>query len=1111
LKLTDKFTIERGSAYMTGIQALVRLPLDQMRLDRRAGLNTGAFISGYEGSPLGGYDFALQRVAPLLAGHGIVFRPGLNEDLAATAIYGTQIFQSAGDPTVDGVVGIWYGKGPGVDRSGDIFRHANLTGSPGLCAALVLAGDDHPCKSSSIPHQSDFSLYNANIPILFPGNTQEILDYGLYAIALSRASGAWVSLKLLTQTCDGGGTVTLDPGRYSFRPLTGYEKVSDPRLVPGIANKLEYETNVRRIAAVLEFAALNPVNRLSGATGNARLGIATAGKYYYDLLQTLADFGIDEAGLERLGIRIAKFGLTYPLEPRFLDRFARGLETILVVEEKRSFLELQIREALYGSPHRPLILGKRDAGGAPLFRADHELDPDEIARAAGPILLGLADLPQVRERLASLESLSARPPELTVLRKPMYCPGCPHNRSTLVFEGQLAGGCIGCAGMGFLLDGSRGYAFAAHMGSEGAPWTGIAPFTRRKHMFQNIGDGTYFHSGSLAVQAAVAAGVNITYRILYNGHVAMTGGQDAVGAIPIPALTRKLEAEGVRRVVILAEDPSKYDDPGALGAQTEVRDRSQLESTMRELEREPGVTAIVYDQECAAEKRRARSRGKYQEPSRRLFIHKRVCEGCGDCVVQSNCMALQPVATSFGPKMSIHQASCNKDYSCALGDCPAFLSVEITPGTGLKKRPTPELPVERIPEPARLAGLDEPYRILAPGIGGTGVVTINALLAHAASIDGLHCTTLDQTGLAQKGGAVVSHLVLSRDPVNLSVKINSGNARVILGFDLLGVMNPENFKCAHPERTVAVLNTGLTPTSETLRGKASLGTAGERIVRIESVTRRGHNVHLDATALSQLLFGTHMLANILLLGAAWQAGLIPITRASLETAIELNGVDVRRNLQAFHYGRLYYVDAARVEAIAGLKPDEPPPPDYRAELTSYQNAAYAEQHAGFVESVRARRPELAPIVAANLFKLMAYKDEYEVARLLTSPATRREIEDAFESVESISFHLHPPLLRRFGLKRKITLGPWAAPFLKLLAALKPLRGGPLDFFGYAAHRRLERSLIGWYRDLVEIAVGLDDLGHARELCDLPARIRGYEAIKEASIAAARAVPLATRV
>ena len=1106
MRLDDKYTLERGSAYMTGIQALVRLPLDQMRLDRRAGRNTGAYITGYEGSPLGGYDFALERAGSLLRDHGVVFQPGLNEDLAATAVFGTQVVGVLGKARVDGIVGIWYGKGPGVDRSGDIFRHANLAGSPGLGAALVLAGDDHPCKSSSIPHQSDFSLYNANIPILFPGNTQEIIDYGLYAIAMSRYSGAWCSMKLLTQTCDGGGIVAFDPDAHRFvQPDEGYIKRSDARLVPGIALGLERETNVHRIAAARDFLRVNPVNRLSGAGSNARIGIATAGKYYYDLLQALAGFGLRESDLRDLGVRVAKFGATYPLEPGFVRDFASGLESILVVEEKRSFLELQLREALYDAPSHPRIEGKRDAAGAMLLKPDHELDPDDIARVLGPRLLALRDLPAVRDRLRYLDAAKASPLELPVLRTPMYCPGCPHNRSTLTFGDQIAGGGIGCAGMGFLLeDAGRGYKFAAHMGSEGAPWFGMARFVDRKHIFQNIGDGTYFHSGSLAVQAAIAAGVNITYKILYNGHVAMTGGQDAVGAIPIPALTKKLEAEGVRKIVILAEDPSRYEDPGAIARNAEVRDRSELERTMAEMEKEPGVTAIVYDQECAAEKRRMRSRGKYAEPTRRLVIHERVCEGCGDCVSKSNCMALAPVSTAFGEKMSIHQASCNKDYSCALGDCPSFVSVHLTPGTGLRKPATPELATPDLPEPARMASLDEPYRILMPGIGGTGVVTVNALLATAAARDGLHCATLDQTGLAQKGGAVVSHLALSRQPFNGSVKIDSGGADLLLAFDLLGAMNPDNFKCFHPDRTAAVLNTHLTPTAETLRGRARLGSVEDRLARLRAVTDRGRDIHMDASAIASNLFGSHMMTNMLLLGCAWQAGLVPVSLASLEEAIRVNGVETRRNLQAFAYGRLYYIDAPRVRGLAGLDAAAPPAtPDYAAELTAYQDAAYARLHSEFVERIRAQRPELADAVAANLFKLMAYKDEYEVARLLSDPAFRVGVEEKFESVERIEYHLHPPLLRRWGLKRKLTFGSWTTPAFRLLAALRRLRGGPFDLFGYAAHRRMERSLIEWYRGVVELAL-TRDAAVARELCELPSTIKGYEGLKETSAARAKA-------
>ncbi len=820
MNLTDKYNLESGRAYLTGIQALVRLPMDQMRLDRRSGLNTGCYITGYEGSPLGGYDLALQRASPQLQPLNVHFQPGLNEDLAATAIFGSQMFEVLGErgkPKVDGVVGIWYGKGPGVDRSGDILRHGNLAGSPGRCAALVLAGDDHTCKSSSIPHQSDFSLYNVNIPILFPGNTQEILDYGLYAIALSRYSGAWSAMKLLTQTCDGGGTVDLDLARHRFtEPAGGYRKHSDPRLVPSIALMLEHETNVRRIAAVLDFARANPINLIYAGREGARIGIATAGKAYYDLRQTLADCGItNDDALEAMGVRIAKFGMTYPLEPGFVERFAQGLDTILVIEEKRSFLELQIRESLFNTAHRPRVVGKCDGKGETLLQATGALEPDLILKALGRVLPAW---PGLTARLERLSEIHRRPREISILRTPSYCSGCPHSRSTVMAPDQVVGGGIGCAGMGFLLeDAGRGYSFAAQMGSEGAPWFGMAPFVDRQHVFQNIGDGTYFHSGSLALQAAIASGVNITYKILYNGHVAMTGGQDAVGAIPVPALTRKLEAEGVKRIAILAEDTSLYRDPGQLARNCTVHERDELEGVQRELEKTTGVTVLIFEQECAAEKRRLRSRGKYAEPVKRLVIHEEVCEGCGDCVKQSNCPSLHPVATALGEKMSIHQSSCNKDYACDLGDCPSFVTVNLKPGTGVRKPKPADIPILEVAAPAWIANTGAGYRILTPGIGGTGVVTVSAILAAAATMDGLHVLTLDQTGLAQKGGAVVSHLMVSREPLAAAARANAGSADLILGCDILGVLMLDNLKCAHPSRTAAVavsLNLGLSDSAD---------------------------------------------------------------------------------------------------------------------------------------------------------------------------------------------------------------------------------------------------------------------------------------------------------
>lgn len=1009
--LTDKYTTPTGIHYLTGIQALVRLPIDRMRADRAAGLRTGAFISGYEGSPLGGYDLALARIKNILDGHNIHARPGVNEDLAATAILGSQIHHVAGASKVDGVVGIWYGKGPGVDRSHDAFRHANLAGCPGHSAALVLAGDDPTSKSSTIPHQSDFSLMNLGIPTLMPGNTQEVLDLGLAAIAMSRYSGAWCGLKLVTNVCDGGGSVEVG-GVKPFVLPEGYAKVTDPMLVIPHTLRMEVELG-RRMQAAQRFARANRLDRIVGNPA-ARIGIATAGKPYYDVLDALRLLGMAD------DIRIAKYALTFPIDPEFTREFARDLDVLIVVEEKRSFLEMQLREVLFNEPSRPKVHGKD------LLPYYGELSAETIAAAVGPIL---------GKHFETTIAASASKP----WRPPNFCSGCPHNRSTILLEGQMAGGGTGCHGMAVMLGAAgRGFAYATHMGGEGAPWIGMAPFSERKHMFQNIGDGTYFHSGSLAIQACVAAGVNITFKILYNGHVAMTGGQDAQGALPVPELTRELEAKGVRRTVVLVEDVERYASERQRFASTaQIRDRIELTDVLRELEVTPGVTAMIYDQECAAEKRRKRSRGKMATPTKRLVIHEEVCEGCGDCRVKSNCASLQTVATAKGEKMRIHQSSCNLDYTCALGDCPSFLTVESVPAERKKQMQPPPT----VDPPARIVELGvEPYRILMPGVGGTGVVTINAILATAAVADGLDVVSLDQTGLAQKGGAVTSHLTLSRAKLDIAARIVEPD--LALGFDPAGV---------DLAARVRVLNTPIPGT-----------------------------LNVDAAGLAEDLLGSHVFVNMFLTGFAWQGGLIPISLTSIEHAIRLNAVQVEGNLAAFAWGRAHY----------GKPPQRQEAPvariDYAAELTAYQNEAYAKRHADFV----ARMPEaIRDLVARNLYKLMAYKDEYEVARLLTKPG-----------YEGVTYNLHPPMFRAYGLKRKIQLGPWFRPVLQGLASLKFLRGGALDPFGWMRHRREERELIDWYKNL--IAANLDHPAIA-ELAALPDSIRGYDEVKSRSIVAAK--------
>ena len=1102
--LDDKYLLENGSVYMTGIQALVRLPLEFVRRDRRAGIKSGAFISGYEGSPLGGYDLALNRVRPILRDHNVHFLPGLNEELAATAVLGSQMSDVLGGRNVDGVLGIWYGKGPGVDRSGDVLRHANIAGTGPGCAALVLAGDDHASKSSTIPHQSDWSLYNVGIPIFYPGSTQEILDFGLLAAALSRFTGAWAGMKLVTNICDGGGTVRLDPERPKISLPEGYTKKHDPRLVPPLTLALELEVNKNRLDAAQEFARINGVNRRFGAGDGATFGIASAGKSFYDLMQAFGVLGIGREDLSRMGIRIAQFGMTFPLERGFARDFASGLRTLLVVEEKRSFLETQMRDALYQLSERPVIIGKEDEQGNMLLPPAGEYDADMLSKLLVRLLKERMTGGAWKTRVATLEAAMLKPSTHTPHRRPNYCSGCPHNRSTLLLDSQVAGGGIGCHGMGIMLnDENRGFLFATQMGGEGMPWAGISPFVDRKHIFQNIGDGTFAHSGQLAINAAIASGVNITYKILYNGTVAMTGGQRAEGQLPVPALTRKLEAEGVRKIVVLAEDTGKYENIDEMARNCEVRDRSDLFAVLAQLEKVPGVTVIIYDQQCAAEKRRLRSRGKLDEPVKRLVIHEEVCEGCGDCVKQSNCMSLHPIETQLGPKIRIHQSSCNKDYSCALGDCPSFVTVNIKEGTGIRKRTLPSLPPVNVPPPREPVTIPTAgYRILLPGIGGTGVVTINALLATAAVIDGVNVMTLDQTGLAQKGGAVLSHLILSRDPLDSSNKISAGNADLILGFDLLGAADSRNLQLASAGRTVAVVNSAEIPTGDSIRARTRTAGVGHLVEWIDAATRPGRNLFIDASGLAESLFGSHMASNLFLLGAAWQAGLIPFSAGALEESIRLNGVEVERNLNVFLWGRKYYLDAAWVETQIAKPPVDKQSSSLYDRLIAYQNKAYADKFQEFVDGVD---PSLKDAVARNLYKLMANKDEYEVARLLTSQPFETSLREDWESVESIEFNLHPPLFRALGLKKKIRVGSF---ILRLLASLKSLRGTPLDLFGFTSLRKEERGLVDWYCGLVKEAQSRMNAGTlplAIEIARVPEEIRGYEQIRKKSIDEAKAI------
>ena len=1128
VSLDDKYALESGAAYMSGIQALVRLPIEQMRRDRRSGLSTGCLISGYEGSPLGGYDIALQRAAAFLDENQIRFVPGLNEDLALTAVMGSQLFQTFPKPRYDGAVGIWYGKGPGLDRSGDALRHANFAGIGENCGALALAGDDHNCKSSSIPHQSELTLYNYGVPVLNPSSTQEVLDLGLYGIALSRFGGSWCGLKLSTDICDGGAIVEFGSDRCPVvipeLLIDGepYRKVMGTMLVAPYSLSLEAEVHDYRLRAACAFARANSLNRVTVEHEGDTVGIVTTGKSYADLVSALRLLRVGDCELRRAGVRILKLGMSYPLEPGVVGDFCHGLETVLVIEEKRSFVELQLRELLYNRAERPAICGKKDSAGKTLLPSTGELDAGMIALAVSRFLGCEAELPDgtegaepVREQRGALLPRGAR--------SPSYCSGCPHNRSTLLLEGQLAGGGIGCHGMaGLMRDMGRGIEFLFHMGAEGASWIGMAPFTGVGHLFQNIGDGTYFHSGRLAVQAAVAAGVSVTFKILYNDAVAMTGGQHPVGALTVPALTRELAAQGVRRIVVLGEDDGNYRGESRLAPAADFRPREDLEDVLGELEKVPGVSVMIYDQLCAAEKRRRRNRGTMPQPTRRIMINERVCEGCGDCVTQANCVSLLPVDTEYGPKTHVHQSSCNADYTCTWGDCPSFVSVEIEPGSGLRRAPLPELPSLNLAEPATKVQAGSGYHILMPGIGGTGVVTVNALLATAARMDGLHAITLDQTGVAQKGGAVVAHITLSDDPIEASQRIPPASADLLLGFDLVGAAYPKNLQFCSAKRTVALVNSKEILTGEAIRkGLTVLSLDGGYVEAVRRGTRSSRCEFVNASAFAEKLFGGHIYSNMFLVGVAYQRGLLPLSAAAIERAVRLNGIAVPRNLEVLAWGRQYALDPASVERHvegegSAIVPQslEALVEDRERELRGYQSPSYAAEYRAVVDSVRREearvRPgseSLARTVAWNLHKLMAYKDEYEVARLLVAPEFDEQVASTFEKPRRLVYHLHPPVLRSLGFRRKMAFGPWIRPLLRLLAHGRFLRGTWLDPFGWLRSRREERALVRWYRDLVAAQLAqlsAKNLDEVEEILSAPRDIRGYEGVKRRSAERAKA-------
>jgi indolepyruvate ferredoxin oxidoreductase len=1133
-ELSQRFQSGAGPVVLTGLQALPRLLVEQHVRDERSGLRTASLVSGYPGSPFAGVDKALAEAPELGRQHGMRFVPGLNEELAATAVWGSQSALPTGSRAYDGVVGIWFGKGPGADRSGDVLRHGNLYGADPKGGVLVLVGDDPGAKSSTVPCATERSLSALGMPVLFPRNSEELIVFGLYGIELSRASGCWVGVKVVADVADGLWSVDNDfsaltirrPGiSWQGRPWTYQQRVMQ---APSDCLVAEADLVGPRWEMVQQFAALNPFDQVEVDTRDAWLGVAAVGTAFDHTCQALRDLGLDDAALRRAGIRLLRIGMPYPLSGSVLQRFAGGLRELVVVEEKTAFVETQVRDLLYGAIGAPRVLGKRGRDGDPLIPADGALTADRLAAPLRSVLSRNVSLPAPRRRLplVSVNQTS---------RIPYFCSGCPHNRSTTVPEGSLAAGGIGCHTMVTIVPREASQVTSlTQMGGEGAQWIGQSPFTDVGHIFQNLGDGTLFHSGQLAIQACIAAGVNITYKILYNSAVAMTGAQDAQGAVDVPTLTRKLHAEGVARIIVCADDPGRYGRratrkkrfaPGVL-----VWHRDRLDEAQRLLREIAGVTVIIYDQRCAADARRLRKRGKLPPVTKRVVINEAVCEGCGDCGAKSNCLSVQPVETDFGRKTRIDQSSCNVDFSCLAGDCPSFVTVDVDPSHA-STHPAPP-PPPAVPEP-RLPAIDSSYDIYLAGIGGTGIVTVNQVLATAALQQGLRCAGLDQTGLSQKAGPVTSHLRLSHDQPEPANRLSEGAADCYLVFDLMVAAEPTNLRRCDPATTVAIASTSRTPTG-TMVYDPTIRYPGESQLLGRVATACHQVASLDALGASLTLFGTTEVANLLVVGGAYQAGLLPVSAAAIESAITINGVAVQANIAAFRWGRAAVADPDAFAAATARRPAIPAaaafdPDSWVADTELFGETRrvvgilavelYAHSGSGAVlrlielveSAARAERltgegTAFSCAVARGLHRFMAYKDEYEVARLLTDPVQLRAITQQVPGARRVSFNLHPPTLRGAGMNNKISLGPMWRPVLRGLAKGRVLRGTSFDPFGYTRIRRIERALIEDYIDLVgRLQQDLSKHGAelAASIADTAELVRGYEEVKLRGVRAYR--------
>jgi indolepyruvate ferredoxin oxidoreductase len=1134
ISLDQKYTQDTGHVFLTGIQALVRLPMAQIRRDRAAGLNTAGFISGYRGSPLGGYDQQLFAARQHLEQYNIKFQPGVNEDLAATAIWGSQQLNLSPGAKYDGVVGIWYGKGPGVDRCGDVFRHGNAAGSAKNGGVLCLAGDDHGAKSSTVPHQSDHAFISALMPYLYPSSIHEMIEMGLLGIAMSRYSGCWVGMKVITETVETTAEIDLTDEMKPFVIPSDFE------LPPGGLNlrwpddRFDQDRRLQDYKgfAAIAFARANRVNRITMDSPNARYGIMASGKSYEDIRQALRELGITEEIAAKIGLRLYKIGMPWPLEPVGVRQFAVGLEEIFIVEERREIVENQVKQELFNwrDDVRPRIVGKMDEHDKRFLTFAAELSVASLASSLTERLLRLNLNPEIAEMLRAkadwFNGREATQMQATspIARTPYFCSGCPHNTSTKVPEGSRAMAGIGCHFMALWMD--RNTETFTHMGGEGVPWVGISPFTDENHIFANLGDGTYFHSGLLAIRQAIASKANITYKILYNDAVAMTGGQRHDGDLSPQKITFQLNGEGIRDIYLVSENPSLY-PPSDIAPGVKVAHRDELDAVMKTCRTVKGTSAIVFVQTCAAEKRRRRKRGLMEDPSRRVTINPQVCEGCGDCSVQSNCISVEPLETEMGRKRAINQSTCNKDYSCLKGFCPSFVTID---GGKLKSRAPSELgEIGELPEPASKPPLELPYNIAVGGVGGTGVLTIGALLGMAAHIEGKASMILDMSGLAQKGGAVLSHVRLSEHTADVTCsRIVTGTADLVLAADEVVAASKETITLCDSGRTVGVINSHLIPTADFILNR-DFSFQSRKVNSVLETALRKDSSFFDFTKPAEALLGDSIATNIMMLGYAYQKGLLPLSAEAIEQAIEVNGVSVKMNKEAFRLGRLAVADPSRLQAMMAGQDEAAAPKtldemsldeiiEHRgALLKDYQNTRLARRYRKLVDQVRDAARDgghdeaLPRAVAVNYAKLLAYKDEYEVARLFTDGRFEQQLRDQFEGDYKISFNLAPPMLANekdaLGRPKKRVYGPRMMTTFRWLARMRFLRGTPFDVFGYSADRKLERELIADYEK--DVAAVLSQLSSANadiavELLSLPDRIRGYGPVKEKAASDAKA-------